>query len=77
MFNEQLKGLPHDIQDALRNRIEDVVLLIVRRANSNNHEPDIRHYTKEEIAGMFHVIFDLAERLMPEPELPPESELPE
>ena len=63
MFNEELENLPAEIQVTLRSRIEEVVRLIVRRTNTNNREPNIRNYTKEEIAGMLHVIFDLAERL--------------
>jgi len=63
MFKEELAGLPVEIQEALRDRLQEVIRLIYQRHNHALKDSSINHYTKEEISAMIYGVFDLAERL--------------
>jgi len=64
VFKDQLAGLPPDLQDVLRARIEELVLRVANQSNWMMQRPDsMRQYTSEEISAAFGAIFDLAQRL--------------
>jgi hypothetical protein len=60
LFKEELHGVPAPIQKALLLRIEEIVRLINGRYNQAQHDYRVNNFTKEEIAAMFHAVFDLA-----------------
>jgi hypothetical protein len=65
VFNNEFEGLPSDVEQALRRRLEDVVRMINNRYQASLRDASVRNYTSEQLSGMISTIFDVAARLKP------------
>lgn len=63
MFEDELSGLPPDIQDALKKRIEDIVRKLARRHQAYLYDYSTKLVSTEALHGLFASIFDLAAQL--------------
>ena len=64
MFEPEFEGLPRDVEQALRERLESVIRVIRNRYHQSLHGEAV-NYTNEQLTGMIASIFDVAERMKP------------
>ena len=63
LFRDEFDGLPIPLQEALGQRLEEVVRMVYGRHNSSLRDHSINNFTKDEICGMIFAVFDLCQRL--------------